>query len=396
MKFKDMGISQRTTSALEEMGYVDATEVQEKTIPLILQNEDVIVRSQTGTGKTAAFGIPIIEMISKDKNNKCLILAPTRELALQITKELRSIAHNHAMHVFAVYGGTGMWNQRASLRKGFDILIATPGRLLDHLQQGNLRLNQVNCVVLDEADRMLDIGFKPDIDRILALVNPTRQTFLFSATIDDRIKAMSRSYMRTPKIIEVGPIGKIVKIEEHAIHLGRAEKLQKLAEILRHEPMTRTIVFVRSKRAVEFVCRKLNTNGIEAGYIHGDKSQSQRERTIREFREGRFMILIATDVAARGIHVDDVNHIINYDEADSPDTHTHRIGRTARMGKAGKATTLIETDPLPKQPHRGQNRSPSHHGRGGFGQKHHSQGQRGGGSDRFNQRQGKGRRPRKR
>ena len=381
MKFKDMGISERTVSALDEMGYADATEVQEKTIPLVFQGEDVIVRSQTGTGKTAAFGIPLIEMISVNKNKKCLILAPTRELALQITKELRSIASNQGLHIFAVYGGAGMWEQRHKLRKGFDILIATPGRLLDHLRQGNLKLNQVNCVVLDEADRMLDIGFKPDIDKILGLVTLERQTFLFSATIDNRIKAMSRVYMHDPKIVEVGPIGKIVEIDEQAITLSRAEKLQKLADILRKEPMSRTLVFVRSKRAVEFVCRKLNTQGIKAGYIHGDKSQSQRERAVRDFQEGRFMILIATDVAARGLHIDDIHHVINYDEADSPDTHTHRIGRTGRMGKAGKATTFRETDPLPRQAHRGQNnrgqrdRNQGHHGqsqpwgRGSYSQK---------------------------
>ena len=381
MKFKDRGISASTIAALDAMGYVDATEVQEKTIPLIFQGEDVIVRSQTGTGKTAAFGIPLIDMISVTRNKRCLILAPTRELALQITKELRSIAANQGLHIFAVYGGAGMWEQKASLRKGFNILIATPGRLLDHLRQGNLKLNQVNCVVLDEADRMLDIGFKPDIDKILSLVNPERQTFLLSATIDDRIKAMSRVYMHDPKMIEVGPIGKIVEIEEQAIHLSRAEKLQKLKEILLQEPVSRTLVFVRSKRAVEFVCRKLNTHGIEACYIHGDKSQSQRERAVRDFQEGRFRILIATDVAARGLHIDDINHVINYDEADTPDTHTHRIGRTGRMGKAGKATTFRETDPLPRQAHRGQNnrgqrnRNQGHHGqsqpfgRGSYSQK---------------------------
>jgi ATP-dependent RNA helicase RhlE len=346
MKFSEMSISGRTMSALNEMGYDQATEVQGKAIPLVLQGEDVMVRSQTGTGKTAAFGIGLIEIISKDRTKKALILAPTRELAVQITLEIRSIAKNHSLHIFAVYGGTGMGSQTAALRRGFDILVATPGRLLDHVQQGNLRLGSVNCVVLDEADRMLDIGFRKDIDRIMKMTNPQRQVLLFSATFSPEIRELSRSYMNTPESIEVGPVGSVAKITEEAIHLSRAEKLEKLREILLREPVSRTIVFVRSKRAVDHVWRKLMREGIDSRSIHGDKTQGQRERAVRDFQEGRTRILIATDVAARGLHIDDVNHVINYDEADTHDTHTHRIGRTGRMGKAGKATTFKETDPL--------------------------------------------------
>ncbi len=213
-------------------------------------------------------------------------------------------------------------------------------------------------MVLDEADRMLDIGFRHDIDRILGMTSRARQTLLFSATFDGEIRDLSRRYMKAPESVEVGPVGSVAKIEEGAIHLTRAEKLEKLREILLREPMSKTLVFVRSKRAVEHVCRKLNGHGIEARYLHGGKSQTQRERTVREFQEGRFRILIATDVAARGLHIDDVNHVINYDEADSPETHTHRIGRTGRMGKSGKATTFRETDPVDRSQARG---------RGGFG-----------------------------
>ncbi|HSB47758.1 MAG TPA: DEAD/DEAH box helicase [Candidatus Bilamarchaeum sp.] len=358
MKFSELSISPRTMSALSEMGYEDATEVQEKTIPLLMQGEDIMVRSQTGTGKTAAFGIGLIEILTRDRTKKALILAPTRELAVQITMEIRSIAKNHNMHIFAVYGGTGMGSQTSALRRGFDILVATPGRLLDHIQQGNVRLAHVNCVVLDEADRMLDIGFRKDIDRIMKMTNPQRQVLLFSATFSHEIRELSRSYMNVPVSIEVGPVGSVAKITEEAIHLSRAEKLDRLREILLREPMSRTIVFVRSKRAVDHVFRKLLNEGIDARSIHGDKTQSQRERAVRDFQEGRTRILVATDVAARGIHIDDVNHVINYDEADTPDTHTHRIGRTGRMGKEGKATTFKETDPLPPK-QRGQG------GRGG-------------------------------
>ncbi len=232
------------------------------------------------------------------------------------------------------------------------------------MQRGTLRLGYTNIVVLDEADRMLDIGFKRDIDKIMGMTSRERQVLLFSATIDSRIREISSEFMTSPAIIEVGPVGKVLKIQENFITLSRAEKLQKLKDILLQEPTSRTIVFVASKRGVEYVCHRLNDHDIEARYLHGGKSQSQRESAIRDFQEGRFRILIATDVAARGLHIDNVNHVINYDKADSDDTHTHRIGRTARMGSDGKATTFVETDPLPPKKH-GQRG-----GRGGFGGGH--------------------------
>jgi ATP-dependent RNA helicase DeaD len=362
MRFNELNISPRIIASLDEIGYLEPTEVQEKAIPLIIQGEDVIVRSQTGTGKTAAFGIGLIDTISRDKSRKALILAPTRELAIQITNELRSIAANHNMHIFAVYGGQGMGSQIAHLRRGFEILIATPGRLLDHVKRGTVRLDSVNLVVLDEADRMLDIGFKPDIDRIMRLVGRERQMLLFSATVDARIKAITSSYMAEPVLVEIGPIGKVEKIEETFVQLKRDEKYQKLKEILVREPVSRTIVFVASKRGVEYVCRKLNQHNIEARFLHGGKSQNQREAVTRDFKEGRFRILIATDVAARGLHIEDVNHVINYDKADSAETHTHRIGRTGRMGNKGKATTFVELDPIEKKPRGGRGRGGGYHG----------------------------------
>jgi len=349
MKFDEMSISSRTIDALEEMGYSEATEVQEKSLPLILQGEDLLVRSQTGTGKTAAFGIGLIEILSKDKGKKALILTPTRELASQVCNELRAIAKNHKMSVFAIYGGQGMGGQISHLRRGVDIIVATPGRLLDHVRQGTVHLGSVNIIVLDEADRMLDMGFKPDIDRILERASKDKQMLLFSATLDNEIKRISRDYMAAPVLIEIGAVGKVEKIDERFINLSRAEKLDRLKEILRQEPNSRTIVFVGSKRNVEKVCKKLNQEGIAAKYLHGGRTQGQRERAVREFQEGAFRILVATDVAARGLHIDEVAHVINYDQADSDDMHTHRIGRTARMGAEGRATTFVETDPLPKK-----------------------------------------------
>ncbi len=371
MRFSDMHLDRRTASALGEMGYVEATEVQEKSVPLILQGESVVVRSQTGTGKTAAFGVGLIETITRDRSRKGLVLAPTRELAVQIANELRSIAKNHRMNIYAIYGGAGMGSQIAHLRRGFDIVVATPGRLLDHVHQGTIHLSSVNCVVLDEADRMLDMGFKPDIDRILRQVSPQRQMMMFAATLAPEIRRLVETYMTSPETIEIGPEGKVARIDEESISLSRAEKLDRLKQILASEPVSRSIVFVASKRGVEAICRKLNQHGIEAKYLHGGKSQTQRERTVREFQEGRFRILIATDVAARGLHVEDVSHVINYDQADSDEMHTHRIGRTGRMGKAGRAITFVETDPLPKM-RRGMH-GRQQHGYGGQGGSHGNQ-----------------------
>jgi ATP-dependent RNA helicase DeaD len=359
MEFKDMSISFKTTSALNEKGYIKATEVQEKTIPLALKGEELVVRSQTGTGKTAIFGISLVESISKDKNVKGLVLTPTRELAMQITKEIRDIAKNHHIQVYSIYGGQGMREQIEVLRRNYDIIIATPGRLLDHARRGSIQLQKFNHVVLDEADTMLDIGFKPDIDKIMGSIPNKDQVLLFSATISPEIHAIARQYMSEPRIIEVGSEGKANEIQEEFIKTTRAQKFQKLVDILKNENITKAIIFVASKRGVEYVHQKLSKD-FNAEYTHGGKTQSQRERIMREFKQGKFKILIATDVMARGIHVEDVSHVINYDKANTSDIHTHRIGRTGRMGKIGKAITLIETD--------AQTRSGGRGGRGGYGQ----------------------------
>ncbi len=358
MKFKEMGVSDRTIAALESMGYVDATEVQEKSIPLVLQGEELVVRSQTGTGKTAAFGIGIIELIVADKTKKALILAPTRELALQITKELRAIAKNQHMNIYAIYGGQDIHGQERLLRQGFEIIAATPGRLLDHSNRGNINLADFNIIVLDEADRMLDMGFKDDIDSILNNVSEQRQMMLFSATIDRRVKVIANSYMNAPSLVEVGSEGKVETIAEEFINTTRSEKYRRLVDLLTHDTAKRTIVFVATQRCAEYVCERLNNDGIEARELHGGKSQNQRERVMNGFKEGRFNILIATDVASRGLHVEDISHVINYDEANDPETHTHRIGRTGRMGKEGKAITFVETDAFVP---RGRGRTSSHH-----------------------------------
>ncbi len=338
-----MSISFKTASALNEKGYLKPTEVQEKTIPLALRGEELVVRSQTGTGKTAIFGISLIESVSKGSGVKGLVLTPTRELAMQITKEIRDIGKNHHIQVYSIYGGQGMREQVDVLRRrDYDIIVATPGRLLDHARRGSIQLQRFNHVVLDEADTMLDIGFKPDIDKIMSSIPNKDQVLLFSATISPEIQSIARQYMSEPKIIEVGEEGK-TEIEEEFIRTTRAQKFQRLKDILNNKEVTKAIVFVGSKRGVEYVFEKLGRD-FSVNFTHGGKTQNQRERVMRDFKQGKFNILIATDVMARGIHVEEISHVINYDKANTSDIHTHRIGRTGRMGKTGKAITFVETD----------------------------------------------------
>ncbi|MFA6530269.1 MAG: DEAD/DEAH box helicase [Candidatus Micrarchaeia archaeon] len=343
MKFKEMSVSDRTIAALDELGYFDATEVQERAIPLIMQGRDILVRSQTGTGKTAAFGIGIVELMLKDKMKKALVMAPTRELALQITKEVRSISRHHRLNVYAIYGGQDMFGQTRLLKQGYDIVVATPGRLLDHFRRGNLDLAEFSIVILDEADRMLDMGFKEDIDEILRQVYHGKQMMLFSATFDKNVKSIINNYMRSPEWVEVGE-EKVGTIKEEFIEVSRKDKMRKLEEIIKKDPNSRMIVFVATQRCAEFVCFKLNQYHINARDLHGGKKQNQRERIMRGFKEGEFNVLVATDVASRGLHIDNVAHIINYDKANDNETHTHRIGRTGRMGKEGKATTFVDVE----------------------------------------------------
>jgi len=344
MKFADMSLHGKTLAALDTMNFVETTPVQTETIPLVLCGEDVMVRSQTGTGKTAAFGIGIIEQMAAQKHKKGLILVPTRELALQITKELRAIAFNHRFRIYAIYGGDDINRQFGLLERGFEMIVATPGRLLDHFQRKTMDLSHFNIVVLDEADRMLDMGFREDIDNILANVSKTRQTMLFSATLNRDIQIIAEKYMKNPVIVEIGDIEKARGIEEQTITLTRSEKFRKLMDIIRQEPGSRILIFVSTQRAAEFIGRRLYENNVRSNYLHGGMRQQKRERIMRDFSEGRFRILVATDVASRGLHVEDIAHVVNYDEAGDKDTHLHRIGRTGRMGKTGKATTFVETD----------------------------------------------------
>ena len=342
MEFRELGISEGTLYALKKIGYIEPTEVQEKVVPLLLNKKDVFVRSQTGTGKTAAFGISLVELLIKSKDNKSLVLAPTRELALQICKELRSICGRQRINIFAIYGGQDIERQTSMIRQGFDIVIATPGRLLDHSRRGTLDLSEFKLVVLDEADRMLDMGFIDDIRTILAETSQYRTMMLFSATLSAEIKSLARDFMNDPELIEIGEEEKAPNIEEETIYVEKHEKFSALADLLKKHTDEKIMVFASTKRFTETLAKRLHGLRIKCDFLHGDLTQRKREFVLDGFKKGYFSVLVATDLASRGIHVDDVSFVINYDEANDTTTHTHRIGRTGRMGKAGKAITFVE------------------------------------------------------
>jgi len=344
MKFKEMTLSGQTLKALDSLNYFEATEVQEKTIPQILQGSDVMVRSKTGTGKTAAFGIPLIERITSGKTKKGLILAPTRELAIQICREIRLLAAFYRLRILVVYGGHGLEQEISELRKGVDILVATPGRLLDLSRRGAVALGDFDFVVVDEADRMLDMGFIEDINTIITATAKNRMTHFFSATLDENIYSIANRYISQPVVIEIGEKEKPSEIDEESVFLKRSEKFDKLTEILNKNRENKIIVFVSTQREVEYLNEKLVRLGYNTLPLHGGFSQPRRERTVKEYKERKSCTLIATDVAARGLDIKDIGIVINYDEAQDGETHLHRIGRTGRMGKKGRAISFIETD----------------------------------------------------
>ncbi len=338
MKFDELEISEEIKKSLAEMGFSETTEVQEKSIPFALKGNDLVVRSQTGTGKTAAFGIVIVEKALKGK--KSIVLAPTRELAIQIFNDLRKIAKNSKIRVSVVYGGESIEKQERFLSRNPEIVIATPGRLIDHYNRGNINFKEFSIVVLDEADRMLDMGFVDDIKSILNEIS-IEQLLLFSATLNDEIMEIIEPYSAVPSVIEVGEEEKAPTIEEEKIIIKGPNKFRILTSILK-ENNEKTIIFLSTRKSVETLGEKLTNRGIKAVYIHGGLRQKRRENIMKAFREGKYNILVATDVAARGLHIENVGLVINYHQAGDEKTHIHRVGRTGRMGKKGKVVTFID------------------------------------------------------
>ena len=352
--FAEFGLAETITRALTEEKYVTPTPIQTQTIPLVMTGADIIGIAQTGTGKTAAFALPILNRLAANpvraerKTCRVLVLSPTRELSGQILDSFRAYGRHLRLQTALAIGGVPMGRQVRDLMNGLDILVATPGRLLDLMQQNALRLNGVEVLVLDEADRMLDMGFIHDIRKIVAKTPSQRQTLMFSATMPKEIAELAAQMLKNPQKVAVTPEATTVeRIDQRVIHLDHGAKSDVLSEILRAETVNRALVFTRTKHGADKVVRALNKGGIAAEAIHGNKSQNQRERVLAAFREGRVRTLVATDIAARGIDVDGVSHVINYDLPNIPESYVHRIGRTARAGAEGIAISFCSRDEAP-------------------------------------------------
>ncbi len=333
--------------ALASVAYEKPTPVQAGIIPLAIKGIDVLGQARTGTGKTAAFAIPILERLdeaARGHQPRALILVPTRELAVQVRDETERLAAGRKIRATAVYGGKPLRSQIDRLQKGADIVIGTPGRILDHLGRGTLQLDKLEIVVLDEADRMLDIGFRPDIEKILRRCPQSRQTLLLSATVDSPVERLARRYMRDPEVLDFSSKNKTVDtIEQRYFTVDEQKKFELLVKLLKREQPKQAIVFCRTKRGSDKVHRKLSTKtkGKSIDVIHGDLQQSARDRVMKSFRAGETRVLVATDVVGRGIDVSSISHIINYDMPQSSDDYVHRVGRTGRMGREGIAFTFV-------------------------------------------------------
>jgi ATP-dependent RNA helicase DeaD len=348
--FAELGLSPEVLKSIEELGYEAPTPIQEATIGLLMAGKDVIGQAQTGTGKTAAFALPIIERLDPELADErgrskvqALVLAPTRELAVQVAEATHRLGREKSVSVLPIYGGQPIDRQLRALRGGVQVVVGTPGRVMDHMRRGTLDLSAVKVLVLDEADEMLDMGFVEDIEWILEEVPVERQTALFSATMPPRIRALSKKYMRDPEIVQISAPGKITvpQVEQCYIEVGRGMRLAALGRILDHEDPESVMIFCRTKRDVDELGESLLGRGYPAETLHGDLSQAQRDRVMKRFREGHAEILVATDVAARGLDVENVSHVVNYELPDDPEQYVHRIGRTARAGRKGIAISFV-------------------------------------------------------
>jgi ATP-dependent RNA helicase DeaD len=347
--FEQLGLSAQLTKALTENGFKAPFPIQETAIPLILQGKDVVGQAHTGTGKTAAFGLPILQQIKPGGPVQVLILAPTRELAVQVTDEITRFAKYTGIRAATIYGGQSINLQLDKLRRGVQIIVATPGRLIDHIKQGSIILDDVKFVVLDEADRMLDMGFIDDIKFILFYVNDDRQTCLFSATMPPEILRLAEEYMRQNKIEHVRLNEEEITLEsidQSYLVVEEREKFKHLMDFIRRNQnaKSQTIVFAATKQRADRIAYKLRQEGFSAVTIHGDLSQKQRDNAMHKFKRGAEDILVATDIAARGIDVPAIGNVINYDVPEDPNLYFHRIGRTARAGGEGKAISLVSND----------------------------------------------------
>ena len=349
LTFADLGLADSILRAVTEAGYERPTPIQAQAIPLVLRGRDIMGLAQTGTGKTAAFSLPIVHrLLDGPRRTRVLVLTPTRELCMQVEASFRDYSRHAELDVIPVFGGMPYEPQEEALRNGVDVVVATPGRLLDHLERGNVVFDDLEVLVLDEADRMLDMGFAPQINRVVERVPPYRQTLLFSATMPPEVEALARKYLRRPVVVQVGRRNTATKTVTHAVYpVPRDRKSSLLVQLLnRPDMMDSVLVFVRTKPGADRVVRHLDAASISAIAMHGDKSQAQRIQALEDFRSGAVRVLVATDIAQRGLDVSGISHVVNYDVPEQAEDYVHRIGRTGRAATTGDAYTFMAPDEI--------------------------------------------------
>ncbi|HEX7031200.1 MAG TPA: DEAD/DEAH box helicase [Gammaproteobacteria bacterium] len=349
MSFDSLGLSAALLRAVSEQGYTQPTPVQAQAIPAIIRGGDIMAAAQTGTGKTAGFTLPLLERLNarprSGKAPRALILAPTRELAMQVDESVKTYGKYQPLKSFPVFGGVNINPQTAALRRGVDILVATPGRLLDHVEQRNVDLSQIEILVLDEADRMLDMGFIRDIRKVLALLPKRRQNLLFSATFSDDIRKLAQSLLDSPTLIEVARRNTAAETVAQVVHpVDRHRKRELLSFLIGSKNWKQVLVFTRTKHGANRLAEQLETDGLRSAAIHGNKSQGARTKALDEFKSGKVRVLVATDIAARGLDIDQLPHVVNYELPNVPEDYVHRIGRTGRAGYEGEAMSLVCVD----------------------------------------------------
>ena len=346
--FDQLGLSHELMKAVRDAGYTTPTPIQAQAIPLVLKGRDVMGLAQTGTGKTAAFTLPIVDRLLGGPNRtRALVLTPTRELCVQVEESVKKYAMHAPISVVSVYGGVPLDPQEKKLRAGVDIVVATPGRLIDHLERQNVVFDDLEVLVLDEADRMLDMGFAPQINRIVADIPSYRQTLLFSATMPPEVEALARKYLRKPVVVQVGRRSAAASTVTHAVYpVPRERKSELLAQLLRADKLDSVLVFTRTKHGADRVVRHLEREQIEATAMHADKTQPQRTRALEDFKTGKVRVLVATDIAQRGLDISGITHVVNYDVPQQAEDYVHRIGRTGRAAKEGDAFTFMAPDEI--------------------------------------------------
>ncbi|MEX2153168.1 MAG: DEAD/DEAH box helicase [Gemmatimonadaceae bacterium] len=346
--FESLGLSEAVKRAVRDAGYRIPTPIQREAIPPILRGRDVIGLAQTGTGKTAAFTLPLVDqLINGPRRTRAVVLTPTRELCMQVEQSIQKYAQHSQLSVVAVFGGVPLEPQQKALRKGVDVIVATPGRLIDHVERQNVVFDDLEVLVLDEADRMLDMGFAPQINRLVAEMPRYRQTLLFSATMPPEVEVLARKYLRKPVVVQIGRRSEAAETVTHAVYpVPRERKSALLAHLLKDGELDSVLVFVRTKIGADRVVRHLREVGIEATGMHADKTQVHRTQAIADFKAGKIRVLVATDIAQRGLDISGITHVISYDVPQQPEDYIHRIGRTGRASREGDAFTFMAPDEI--------------------------------------------------